>query len=169
MTDIEAKRKTMRLTRKALCQAAGVSERHYGSWLSGARQPRASTIARLNAALHRFKVGVGAEAGELAPASAYKVTLVLVAFAMNADARAALDAQPGKRATFDPVWKQAAHCRQIAYSICNGSLGFRTSDVARAAGVTKSAVSMAIRDLSMARDNDPALDSVMNRLEDLLG
>ena len=148
--DIEARRKAMKLTSSQLCAAAGVGRRTYDYARAGIGTVTPATIAKLNAALKRFRLGVGAEAGQMAPHVAFKVCLVLATFHLAGapipvKARAALAADPARRATSDPQWLEAARARQLACWIANGQLGFRTTDIARAAGLTKQAVSAAIQ------------------------
>lgn len=168
ITAIEARRQALNLPATRLCAAADVGRQTYQDALRGRSRPTPATLAKLNAALNRFRIGFGGEAGAIAPHAAYKACLLLAAFATNADAKAALEAQPGRRATSDPVWLAAARTRRIAFSIANQFLGFNISDVARAAGCTKSAVSIAIRQLEDQRDHDQELDRLLNQLEEIL-
>lgn len=165
---IEQRRRQMRLTVTSLCATAGVAESHYYRLMARQHSPRASTISRLSMALHRYRIGFGAEAGELAPHAALKVTMVLAAFCLKADARAALDADPARRATSNAEWMEAARVRRVAIYIANQFLGFTQSDLARAAGVTKQAVYTGITEMEDERDNDAALKALLDQLEEVL-
>lgn len=165
MRAIETKRKQMKISTEALCAAADVNLRNYYRALSGAAEPRPATLAKLNHALKRFQIGFAGEAGRIAPHAAFKACLVLASFMLGADARAALHADPSRRATADPEWLKASRARRLAFSIANQQCGFHVSDVARAAGVTKAAVSTAIKELMDLRDADPQLDRVMVQIE----
>ncbi len=164
---IEARRRAMKIPATSLCSAANVALRTYQDGRDGKKQPRAATLARLNAALTRFRVGFGAEAGQMAPAAAYKACLVLAAFLMGAEPRAVLGSDPGKRATLDPRWREAARVRRVGIYIANQFLGFAQADLARAAGVTKQAVNSAVRELYDERDRDAELAALLNRLEEI--
>jgi transcriptional regulator with XRE-family HTH domain len=164
MLAIETKRRQMKISQTSLCSAAGVAVRTYYDGVRG--QPvRPATVAKLNHALKRFQIGFAGEAGAIAPHAAFKACLVLASFMLGADARAALHADPSRRATADPEWLKASRARRLAFSIANQQCGFHVSDVARAAGVTKAAVSTAIKELMDLRDDDPQLDRVMGEIE----
>lgn len=170
---IEAKRRAMKISIHSLCSAAGIRQKTYERTRSGATAPRASTLGRLQVALRRFQVGFGGEAQSIAPHAAYKACVVIAAMQMDADARAALEADPGRRATANPAWQRAAEVRRVGYFIANQFLGFTQSDLARAAGVTKQAVSTAVKELEWERDpeggNNRQLDELLTKLEEVFG
>lgn len=161
----------MKLSIHSLCSIAGVRQKTYERTKAGVTEPRPATLGRLQTALNRFRIGFGGEAADIAPHAAFKACVVIAALQMQADARSALDANPGRRATANPEWQRAAEVRRVGYFIANQFLGFRTSDIARAAGVTKQAVSSAIRELEWERDreggNNRQLDELLSRLEEI--
>lgn len=163
----------MKIPATKLCALAGIGRRTYDYMRAGTTVPQASTIGRLQTALNRFRLGFGGEAQDIAPHAAFKACVVLAALEMQADAKAALAADPGRRATANPEWQQAAEVRRVGYFIANQFLGFRISDLARAAGVTKQAVSSAIRELEWDRDreggNNQQLDQLLSKLEEVFG
>lgn len=165
---IERRRRTMQISTEDLCAAAGYDRSTYRRAMRGDIAVRPATLAKLNMALKRFQIGFAGEASKIAPHAAFRACVLLVAFSTGADARAALESDPARRATADPIWLAAARTRRIAFSIANQWLGFSISDVARAAGVTKAAVSAAIRELEDLRDQDPGLDRLLNRIEESL-
>jgi transcriptional regulator with XRE-family HTH domain len=167
IADIETRRRTMNLPATRLCAAASVGRQTYREAVLGLKRPSPATLARLNHALNRFRIGFAGEAGAIAPHAAFKACILIAAFATDADARAALNARPSKRATSDPAWRAAARTRRIAFWIANQWLGFHQSDVARAAGCTKAAVSAALRELEDERDHDRDLDRLFNRIEEI--
>jgi len=136
----------------------------------GTCAPQAATLGRLQTALDRLRRGVGGEAYSLAPHAAFKACMVVAAAYMQADVKAVLDADPSRRATANPEWQRAAEVRRVGYFIANQLLGFKISDLARAAGVTKQAVSRAIPELEWERDreggNNQQLDELLNQLEE---
>ena len=164
---IERTRQQMKIPIDRLCAAAEVAPRHYYRLVARRVSPRGSTISRLNMALQRHKIGFGAEAHELAPHAALKATMVLAAFCLKADARAALDADPAQRATSNPEWMAAARVRRVAIYVANQFFGFAQADLARAAGVTRQAVSNAIKELEDERDHDAALKALLDQLEEV--
>lgn len=164
---IDKRRRQMKLPATSLCSAAGVGRRTYSYAINGETTLYPATLAKLNAALNRFRIGFGGEATALAPHAAFKACIVLAALWMNADAKSALASAPARRATSNPEWQKAAEVRQLGYWIANGFLGFRTSDIGRAAGVTKQAVSNAIRELEDEREQRPELDQLCRRIEEI--
>lgn len=165
MNAIETKRIAMRISIEKLAGAAGLSERGYRFCRDGLRAPGAVTIGKLNTALKRFGTGFGGEAGQLAPHAAYKSCLIVAAFYLKHDARAALGSDPARRATSDVAWMKAADVRRLALWIANGQLGFGVSDLARAAGLTKQAVSAATRGV----EDDPDMDALRREIEEVFG
>jgi transcriptional regulator with XRE-family HTH domain len=164
---IERRRKAMGLSRERLCASASVGRETYRAALNG-RPAKAATLARLNDALRRFRIGFAGEASAIAPKAAFAGCLVFATFALDQvnpfqSARAALTSDPSRRATSDPAWLRAARIRQLGYWIANGCMGFRTSDIARAAGVTKQAVSSGISDV----EDDPELAAVCRQIEEV--
>lgn len=162
----------MRISTVRLCSSAGVGRQTYREALLGRKAPRAATLAKLNHALHRFQIGFAGEASKIAPHAAFKACILIAAFSAGEEwdsrARSALGADPARRATADPVWLSAAHTRRVAFAIANQVFGFSISDVARAAGVTKAAVSAAIREIEDLRDSDAALDRLLQRIEEIV-
>lgn len=165
---IETKRRTMKIPLTSLCAHAGVSKRTYEMARSTGREPLPSTLAKLNMALNRFRLAFGAEASTLAPHAAFKMCLIYAAFMTKADAKKVLASDPARKATMDPEWMKAAETRQLAFWIATQMLGFRGADVGRAAGVTKAAVSAAVREVEDARDSDKQLDRMLREIEEVL-
>lgn len=155
----------MKVPKHRLCVIAGVAPRTYDYAVAGETRPVQSTVAKLNLALDRFRTGFGKEAGELAPHATFKACLIIASFYKDADARTVLASIPGRKATADPEWLDAARTRQLAYWICNGFFGMREADIGRAAGVTKQAVSNAIAAIMDGRDTDPELDRICRQIE----
>lgn len=165
MAAIERRRQAMNLTREDLCRASGVSRRTYGYAVNGEVEPYPSTLAKLNKGLTRYRIGFAEEAGEIAPHAAFTGCVLLAAFWLKTDQRAALNADPGRRATADPAWQQAAKARQLGYWIANQFFGFAQSDIGRAAGVSKQAVQNAIKAIEIERDEDPELNRICSEIE----
>jgi hypothetical protein len=164
---INKKRAVMKVPGTSLCFQAGVGRQTYYDALDGRYDVQPATIAKLNAALSRFRLAWGGDNGPLALHACYKSALIIAAFEMKADAKAALTSDPSRRATADPEWQRAAQVRQVGYWITNCLLGYRISDIGRAAGVTKQAVSAAIKALMDERDHDQGLNLICERLEEI--
>jgi len=159
----------MKVPVTSLCVQAGVGTSTYYEALEGTAEARPATIARLNQALARFKLAFAGDAGPLHLHAGWKLALVLAAFTLKADARGALLSDPKRRATANPEWLGEAHTRRLAYWMANGLMGFRATEIGRAAGVSKQAVSQGIRELMDKRDEDKDLDRACRQLEEVLG
>ncbi|RWI96076.1 hypothetical protein [Mesorhizobium sp.] len=158
----------MKIPIDKLCAAAGITPRGYILAKKRDTPAEASTIAKLTVALNRFRLSFGQEAGALGPHAAFKMCLVHAAGLVGADARKVLASDPARKATMDPDWMKAAEARQLAFWIATQMLGFRGADVGRAAGVTKAAVSAAVREVEDARDADRDLDRILRGIEEVL-
>lgn len=158
----------MKIPVTRLCSAAGIGRTTYREALLG-RPIMAATLAKLQLALKRIHIGFGGEAEGISPKAAFSGAMVIAANYMKADAYKALNSDPSRRATANPEWLRAAQVRKVGYWIANGCMGFRTSDIGRAAGVTKQAVSNAIADVETERDRDPDLDRICREIERVFG
>lgn len=156
----------MKIPVTSLCVQAGIGTRTYYDALSGKTEaPRGDTLARLNHALARFNLSFAGDKGPISVHAAYKMALVIAAAQLKADARAVMFSDPARKATADKEWLAYARVRRLAYWICNQMAGFGVTDVARAAGVTKQAVSNAKKELE--DDEDPEIQRVLQHLEEL--
>ncbi|RWN78056.1 hypothetical protein [Mesorhizobium sp.] len=160
---INSRRAVMKIPVISLCAQAGVGTRTWYDAIEGTKAPKPSTIAKLNMALQRFKLAYGGDSGPLTVRAAYTGALMLAALMLKSDGKAALFSDPARKATGDKQWLQAARVRRLAFWISNYLMGFRVSEIGRAAGLTKQAVSKAITDV--ADDPDPEMQRVCNELE----
>lgn len=167
---IEARRAQMNIPISRLCAAAGYDNASFHEVRNGRKQAQPSTLAKLQLALKRFQTGFGGEASAIAPHAAVKGCIALAAFYLGADIRAALKADPSRRATANAEWMQAAQVRRLGLWIANQWFGFKQADLARAAGMTKQAVQAAVSELEWERDREGGdnrdLDRVMRRIEE---
>lgn len=164
--EINRRRAVMKITISELCRQAGVGVRTYHDALAGTCTMRPATLAKLAAALDRCR-RANAGSGPAGNQAAYRAAIVLAAMLTKADARAALAADPAAKASANPLWLAAAQTRRLAFWIANGQLGLRVTDIARAAGVTKQAVSSAIRELE--DDDDPETRKARRQMEEVFG
>jgi len=153
----------MKIPVTSLCAQAGVGRQTYLDAVAGLCEARPATIAKLNLALQRFKLAYGGDSGPLTVRAAYTGALLLSALMLKGDARDAIFSDPARKATGDPQWMQAARVRRLAFWISNYLMGFRVSEIGRAAGLTKQAVSKGITEVS--DDPDPDMQRVCKELE----
>lgn len=165
IAEINRKRAVMKIPVVSLCVQAGVGTRTFYDALNGTYEATPATLAKLGAALQRFRLSYACDPAPFAVLAAYKAALVIAADHLKADARAVIFSDPGRKATADRQWREAARVRQLAYWITVNLGGLRGSMVARAAGVTKQAISAAIKELE---DNaDPDVKRAMRHLEEV--
>ncbi len=165
---VEKKRVRLGMTKTELCRRAGVACSTYAALLASRHEARTATLAKLNTVLNKKAAGFGEQTATNAYNFAYRSLLALVAYRKDLPAAQVLSANPTLRATNNPEWRRAADCRRITFHVLNGAFGFRVADIARAAGVTKAAVSLAIKEIEDARDFDSDLDHILNDLTYLL-
>ena len=164
--EINRRRAVMKIPISELCRQAGVGRQTYNDAIAGRYAPRPATLAKLAAALDRCR-RANAGSGPAGNHAAYRAAIVLAATLTRADARAALGADPAGKASANPAWLAAARVRRLACWIANGQLGLRVTDIARAAGMTKQAVSTAIKELE--DDDDPETRHARRKIEEVFG
>lgn len=162
---IEAGRIRLKISGAELCRLSGVAWRAYADARDGRAAPRKATIAKLRSGLASARSGKGQEARALGPAAALRILIALVARERETDPAAALSSNPGLRATFSAEWSDHATTRRIAIYLANGAMGFRTSDIGRALGLTKQAVSLAVREIDDRRDENADLNTLLEQIE----
>ncbi|MBX3580094.1 MAG: hypothetical protein KF723_23065 [Rhizobiaceae bacterium] len=165
LADIEARRVATGVTVTALERAAGLATRHYYKLLRGVWPATPATLARLELALRRARKGVGPvdRHGELVEI-AYRTVLALAARELGADGSKAQVSDPGRRATQDPAWSQAAAARELAVYLLHCGCGLSQTDVGAAAGMTKQAVSTAVKRIEDRADEGSAFAAMVERL-----
>lgn len=150
----------------ALARAAGLHPQHVGNLRAGRVEPQPATVARLRFAAQRIKAQV--QDGPYDPAWIYRLLLVAAALALALDPEAVVASRPSAKAVADPRWKDAARARRLAFYMMNTGAGYSQVEVAKAAGVTKAAVSLAVREIEEAREGG-AVGSAVTRLEGWMG
>ena len=92
----------------------------------------------------------------------YRLCLGLVCQAEGVPVAEVLASDPGRRATFDPVWKRAADLRGRALYVAHAYCGIPQAQLAAAAGLTNAAVSLAMGRVEDAcePDDDPLFQLV---------
>lgn len=162
LADIEARRLTLGISVNDLERAAALAGRRYNFLMRGINQPTAATLARLKLALQRLALARDCGTDHRA-AMIYRMAVALAAGALGRDAAAVLKSDPGRRATQDPAWMAAAEVRRLAFYLMNAGAGMKQTEVARAAGVKKQTVSLAVRELEDMRE-DAKFDAMLDRL-----
>lgn len=164
LAEIEARRAELDIPIHELERGADLSGGHYWRLLTGGCAPRPSTLARLEASLQRLASRANAAAGERALEGVFRLSVVVAALATGADAAAAQASDPARRATQDPEWMAAAQVRRLAVYLINAGLGLSQTETAKAAGMSKQAVSQAVREIEERR-SDKAFERLVAGLE----
>ncbi len=84
-------------------------------------------------------------------AAAYRLAVAVVGNFLGVSPAEILAADPGKRATADAAWLAAARQRRLALYVAHIYLGIPQAELARAAGMSKAAVSIAMNDVEDLR------------------
>jgi transcriptional regulator with XRE-family HTH domain len=150
----------------ALARASGLHPSHVGNLRSGRISASAATLARLKFAAQRIKAEM--RDGSYDPAWIYRLLLVASALALELEPEAVVRSRPAAKAVADPRWKDASLARRLAFYMMNTGAGYQQVEVAKAAGVTKAAVSLAVREIEEARDGG-AIGGAVARLEGWMG
>jgi len=163
---MEDKRKSLNITQEILERRAGLSNGYYSRLLYGRRQGSAEVMRRLQMALNRLAAGQygGMDALLQKDQAIIKLAIALICEAQGLEAAAVQGQRPEMRATGSALWLRAARVRGEAWSLVNGVFGLRGVEIAKAAGVSKAAVSVALRKVEERRE-DGAYDAQMTRLE----
>jgi transcriptional regulator with XRE-family HTH domain len=164
---IERRRETLKISRAALCRAAGVDPVTYFRVTSGrTKNLQRQTLDALDAALDAL-------AGRPPPpplaviAAFHRSAMIELARAQKLDPEAVLAADFSKQNSVNRAWLAAARVRRMAMYVTVTSLAISSSALARAIGVTKQNVGQAlaqIEDLRDAETIDRLLDDVTRLL-----
>lgn len=123
--------------------------------------------ARARLAISRIRRGDAAPNGETA-AAGYRLALSIVAAHAGVAVKIILDADPARRATADPAWLEAARVRRLALYVAHIYLGIAQAELARAANMSKAAVSIAMNDVEDLR-GEPETERLLAAIEEAFG
>jgi len=132
--------------------------------MAGRAQARAGTIRRLEIGLSRAKMAARLGATGASGRSVYVLCVYAVANFMKVPAETVLCQDPAKRATSDAEWMAASKLRRIALYVASVATGMSQAEVARAAGMTRASVCIALKEIEDNRD-DAVLDAFLTSLE----
>lgn len=143
-----------------ILRTAGMCTRHLNKVRRGDFELTKKAEKRIRLAItrmKRIKAAGHVDDEERAPAPQgvqvnYRLALALIEAQGGVPAQDVLVQDPGKRATADPDWMKAAGARRIALYIVNQYCNVTQAELGRAVGMTKSAVHLAIREITEMRD-----------------
>lgn len=148
----------------AVCRAANMSDRNFYYLKTGQQTARSGTLRRLDIGLSRAKMAQKLGAGGASERSVYMLCVYAVAQFMRVSADVVLSHDPAKRATSDVEWMAASKVRRLALYVASVATGMKQAEVARAAGMTRAAVCIALKQIEDDRD-DAVLDAFLTSLE----
>lgn len=158
------RRNAAKISINKLAGLAGMYPNHLADVLQRKVDARPETLNRISRALHLVERGL-----ERTPASnMFNLCLVVVCMDAKEDPMAVLAQDPGDRRTLDPVWLARARLRQRAVYLAHAVCGLPQREVAKAAGVTPAAVSLAKTAIEAERDPDND-DPLFEMVEKALG
>lgn len=163
MVLIDAARVARGMSKSRLAALAQVSASYYSELLASRHQPSPAVVARLWQALRAHERDASGGEGVAALRQLYVAHVALVAPLYAVTAEAVLSSDPRAGLTADDGWRRARHAAQAAMYAVNVVLGYRQASVARALGLTKAGVCLAVRAVEDRRD-DPGLDGYFDRL-----
>lgn len=149
-----------------IARAAGINTTYLSDLVAGRRSPGAATIGKLRRATPHLKQGQNRQSAELS--IKYRFALVVTAQALRLDPVMVQASIPSAKRAANMEWRGAAFARWLAWYLLNSSFGLCQADVARAAGVTKQAVSLAMGKIEERRD-EPEFDALLAHLDQCLG
>lgn len=142
--------------------AAGLNAQHVYLVVQGNRLAAPTTVSRLRMGVARLRSR--STEGQYEWSAYYRTALALAALALGESPDAVQASDPARKATKDAAWMRATGVRKLALYLMNAGLGLRQTDVARAAGVTKQMVSLAVREIEEKREA-PAFDALVVKME----
>lgn len=149
-----------------LARLAGLHPHHLYDIAAGRKALVPATRAKLRMA--RARIHNRQLDGTLELITAYRATLALSALAFGLDPAEVISQKPWTSANVSERWRKAALARRVAQYLMNTALGFAQAEVGRAAGMTRQAVSIAMREVEDLRDEAEFSDT-LERLEQWVG
>lgn len=166
LDEIEQKRRSLRISILKLERMAQISPSYYSKLLAKRYTPGKEVIASLHLAINRVQACATVDYSEKSTQinMLLRTAVALLCQVRGLDAEKIQRSDPSKRATQSEEWRQASKVRRDAWALVNSAFGVTGADLARAAGVSRAAISLALTAVMDARD-DPAFDQEMDRLE----
>lgn len=165
---IDRQRVKKNISVSELCAAAAVRERQFYRWIKGAADPKPSSLRALERALQALgREQDLSERSRDAHVSTYRLLLSWMAVWENLDSAAVLDDDPQAQDKQSPFKAQASLCRQRALYLIVTEMDVPLVVAGGLAGVSKQAVSKALRVIEDSRD-DPSIDALLDNAALLL-
>ncbi|MBY2992475.1 hypothetical protein HF272_13655 [Rhizobium leguminosarum] len=152
------------LAGSAIERMAGLSNSYIYRMRQGSIPLTRRTLSRIRLAMSRLRHGE-TNPNEVLPSGSYRLAVAYVAMVLEMQPEMILAADPARRATADVAWMRAARARRWAVYIANQYLNVPQAALARAARMSKAAVSIAMNDVEDER-GDPILENLLAAVEE---
>jgi len=149
-----------------IARVAGINVSYFYDLVAGRRSPGRATLGKLRRATAQLKQLRNRQSADLS--IKYRFALVVAALALGLDPVMVQASLPSAKKAANMEWRDAAGARWLAWYLLNSSFGLCQAEVARAAGVTKQAVSLALGKIEERRD-EPEFDAMLLNLDHCLG
>ena len=148
-----------------IARVAEIHPTHLSNLIAGRSNATKTTLAKLRFAASRFRAGQTDISAMLA--ANFRLLMIICAVATELDPIMVQESEPGAKKAANKDWRAASFCRWMAQYLMNTGLGVSQAEVARASGVTKQAVSLAMGEVELRLD-DPDFGALMQRLDDCI-
>ncbi|MGG7535335.1 hypothetical protein [Rhizobium sp. 12,4] len=152
------------LADSAIERMAGLSNAYLYKIRGGRRPLTRVVLTRVRLAIARIRRGE-TNPNEVMPSGSYRLAVAYVAMMLEMQPETILLADPARRATADVAWMRAARARRWALYIANQYLNVPQAELARAARMSKAAVSIAMNDVEDER-GDGVLEKLLAAVEE---
>lgn len=164
MPELERTLAASEASKANILRLAGMKDNYLRRLFSGEVKLTRMTLQRIRLAAARAKRMDFAPTGQHA-AAGYRLAVAIVARFLGMSPADILAADPAKRATADPAWLAVARQRRLALYVAHIYLGIPQAELARAAGMSKAAVSIAMNDVEDLR-GEPETEALLGAIEE---
>ncbi|WP_164986473.1 hypothetical protein [Rhizobium leguminosarum] len=145
-------------------RGAGLSNAYLYKIRKGHKPLTRMVLTRVRLAIARIRRGE-TNVNEVLSSGSYRLAVAYVAMVLEMQPEAILAADPARRATADREWMRLARARRWAVYIANQYLNVPQAELARAARMSKAAVSIAMNGVEDER-GDPILEKLLAAVEE---
>lgn len=148
-----------------IARLAGIHPNQMSNLMSGRRKVSRRTLGRIEFAISRLRQKQ--TGGTVLVTGLYRFMLALCAGSLGLDAAIVLPSRPAAKQAANKIWRDASFARWLAWYLMNTGCNVTQAEIARTVGVTKQAVSLAMREIEDKRE-DTEFDGLVVYLEFIL-
>lgn len=167
LAEIETRRRALLWSQERLCAGASVNRRTYERALSGAYIPLPKTIRSLFRELERGEAARAPVAAEIAAdrRMLFEAMCRTAALAFELDAAAVVAVRPADNRPRDPRWLALVRAKHVALYALVMTDRVSMAAAAALAGVSKQAISQALKGVEDRRHDEPEFDRRVSLVE----